>query len=159
MRIYSLYCDRLMYEIVAPEGPAIELEQADREPRSFDKALFLQVGVERGDGGAVKTASDRVHRICRNVASQLVVINAFAGLATDALRAGPEEALIVTSNLQSLLLTRGYSVHAMPFGWLKRVELAAEAGLWEQRGEYVRPAQKWGPQWSHRLPADFEEAS
>lgn len=155
MRFSSQY-GSMAYEVVAPEGPAIDLAEADRGLRTFDKCVYLQVGVEKGDAKVVRTAAGLVHRICRKTDASLVVINAFAGLAERALRAGPEEALTVSSQLQSLLRERGYSVHLMPFGWMKRLDHKIEPGVWEQRFEHVPPPLEWGLPWQRRSPADYE---
>lgn len=143
MRFLSQYCPQLVYAVTDPEGPAVELSEADRGPYAFSDCLYLQIGVERGDSAAavLTPASKRIHRICRETGAQLVVLNAFAGLATTALRAAPEEALAVTHDLQRRLLERGYDTHLMPFGWMKSFPVQeVDAGLWQQRVEEIPPA-------------------
>jgi hypothetical protein len=131
-----------VYVLAEPEGPAVDVTEDAHGPFEFDDCLYLEVGVEVGDAAAtvVTVAARRVHRICRMTKPKTVVINAVAGLATEAHRAGPEEALVATQRLEARLLERGYQVHRQPFGWTKTIlEQSVAAGTWQQRTFEITP--------------------
>lgn len=134
MIFYTQFCDPLSYRPVTPSKVAVALPAAQiGATHTFERCLYVQVGVEHGDGAQLSAALKEIRRIARMADAKSLVINGFAGLADRRAAAEPALARRVLTEMTTRLENAGWPVHTMPFGWNKALHLDVLDGEWQQR--------------------------
>ena len=166
MRVLFLHVDYLEYEVTGKALKSLpEVPEAKRRGH-VDEALVAFVSAEKRDEADPKAAAEAAARNVDEVATQVrtkrIVLYPYAHLSSSL--AGPEGAQAVLAALEADLRTRGYEVHASPFGYYKSFkvsvkghplselsrEIVAEAkapGESEEVSEAVRAEQKLVSRW------------
>jgi len=125
MRTLLIHARNFEYNALEKAIDTAEPLTTENSSGKFSNALVVFITVERGDGSAlhalVRSAADDVVKVFTSVRADTVVLYPYAHLSKNL--ADPEESLLLLSELEAELGSRGIKVYRAPFGCFKEFGL------------------------------------
>ncbi|MEM1623534.1 MAG: threonine--tRNA ligase [Sulfolobales archaeon] len=125
MRTLLIHARSFEYNALEKAIDAAEVLTGENSFGKFSNALVVFVTIEKGDASDLHTlvgnVADDIVKVFTSVKADSVVLYPYAHLSKNL--ADPEESLLLLSELERELKSRGVKVHRAPFGWYKEFKL------------------------------------
>ena len=128
MRVLFLHVDYLEYEVTGKALKSIGDLPKEKRSGRVEEALVCFISAEKRDEkdprAAALAAAKNVEDVAAQVHTKRIALYPYAHLSSDL--ASPEPAQTVLAALEGELATRGYEVHASPFGYYKSFKVSVK---------------------------------